>query len=84
MSRVINVEVVRVSPDKIQQLRSWLAEVQTRTEEARATLANEGVRHERVLLVETSAARTAFLHSKLPLDLEHKQVMSEVRGEPSG
>jgi hypothetical protein len=94
---VINVEVTKVSPDKTERLRSWLAEVQTRSEEARVTLANEGVRHERALLVETSdgpllvyvvecedydAAREAFAQSEQPIDLEHKQVMSEVRGEP--
>jgi hypothetical protein len=94
---VINVGVTRVSPDKTERLRSWLAEVQTRSEEARVTLVREGVRHERALLVQTSdgpllvyvvecedydAAREAFARSEHPIDLEHKQVMSEVRGEP--
>jgi len=94
---VIHVEVTKLSPDKTERLRSWLAEVQTRSEEALVTLANEGVRHECGLLVDTpsgplliyviecedyDAAREAFARSRHPIDLEHKQVMSEVSGEP--
>jgi hypothetical protein len=94
---VIHVDVTKLGPDKTGRLRSWLAEVQTRGEEARVTLANEGVRHERALLVDTpagplliyviecedyDAAREAFAQSRLPIDLEHKQVMSEVSGDP--
>ena len=52
---MIHVEVTKLSPDKTERLRSWLAEVQTRSEEARVTLASEGVRHERGLLVDTPA-----------------------------
>jgi hypothetical protein len=93
---VIHVDVTRVSPDKAERLRSWLAEVQTRGEEARVTLADEGVRHERALLVDTpagplliyvlecedyDAAREAYARSARPIDLEHKRVMSEVSGE---
>jgi hypothetical protein len=94
---VIHVDVTRLSPDKAERLRSWLAEVQTRSEEAQVTLADEGVRHERALLVDTAAgplliyvlecedydaAREAYARSARPIDLEHKRVMSEVSGEP--
>ena len=94
---MIHVDVTKLSTDKTERLRSWLAEVQTRSEEARVTLASEGVRHERALLVDTpagplliyviecedyDAAREAFARSRHPIDLEHKQVMYEVSGEP--
>ena len=74
-----------------------MAQARGRQDEVRATFVDEGVRHERAVLVETSdgplliyvvecedfdAALAAFEKSKHPIDAEHKQVMAEVRGTP--
>jgi len=97
LASMLNIVVTRVDPDKVQRLKAWMAEVSARETEARATLANEGVRHERAILVESSdgpllvyaiecedwdAAVSAFQKSDRPLDVEHQQVMAEVRGTP--
>lgn len=94
---MISVNVTKVDPDKARRLRDWLAEAQSRSDEVRATFADEGVRHERALLVDTSdgpllvyavecddydAAVEVFARSTHPVDVEHKRVMAETRGEP--
>ena len=94
---VINVSVTKVDPGKVERLRAWLSEAQIRSDEVRATFVDEGVRHERALLVDTSdgplmiyavecedynAAVTAFGRSTHPIDIEHKAIMPEILGKP--
>ncbi|MEV4598652.1 DUF6176 family protein [Amycolatopsis sp. NPDC049253] len=94
---MINIRVSRISPEKVELLRSWLAEAGERAAEVKATLVDEGVRHERALLVDTSdgplliyavecddieAALAVFAKSAHPIDAEHKRVMAEVGGTP--
>ncbi|MEU3642987.1 DUF6176 family protein [Lentzea sp. NPDC034063] len=93
----MTIRVTRVEPSKVDQLRTWLATARLRADEVRATFVDEGVRHERAMLVDTSdgplliyavecedfdAATAAFAKSTHPIDQEHKQVMAEVRGTP--
>jgi len=90
---VLRVTVTKVHPDKVARLTEWMAEATRRADEVRATFADEGVRHEKALLVETSdgpllvyasemadeeAALAAFASSPHPIDAEHKTVMAEV------
>lgn len=95
---MIHITVTQVDPGKVEKLRDWLQVVQgPRRDEVTATLVDEGVRHERAVLVESSdgpllvyvvecddyeAARAAFAKSEHPIDAEHKQVMAEVGGTP--
>ena len=70
-----------------------MAELQQRADEVRQTFDNEGVRHEQAFFLETTTgpllvyaievedaqrASEAYARSTLPLDLQHRQVMSEV------
>ena len=83
----------RVRPEKVDRLRSWMAELAQREEEVRETFRQETVRHEVAYLVESGdgpllvyaieaadlaeAARAVETHP-LPIDHEHRQVMREV------
>jgi hypothetical protein len=94
--RMLQVTVRRVRPEKVERLKAWLAEAERRADEVRETFRQEGVRHEQALLVETSdgpllvyvgemedveAAQRVFAASELPIDAEHKAVLTEVLGE---
>jgi hypothetical protein len=89
---------MRVADGKVERLRAWLEEVGRRREEALETLARETVRHEAAWLLETSdgpivvyaieaedldEADRAFADSPLPIDHEHRAVMSEVAAGPA-
>jgi hypothetical protein len=93
---VIRISVSRVPDDKVDRLRAWLREAGERADEVRQTLVDEGVTHERAELVATSdgfllvysmecadydAAKAVFERSTRPIDVEHKRVMTDVRGE---
>jgi hypothetical protein len=90
---MLKVVFRRVRPDQVERLRSWLRELDRRHEEVRETFRQETVRHEIAYLLEDNAghvlvyameaydvdkARDAFQASTLPIDLEHKEVMSAV------
>lgn len=87
---------MRVHDDQLPRLRAWMAQLQDRIDEVRETFANEGVREEQVQLLETSdgpllvyaveaddiaAALEAYRTSTLPIDLEHREIMSAVVAE---
>lgn len=93
---MIEVAFRVVAPDKVEKLRSWMAEAQQRKDDVRATFVQEGVRHERAYLLETpeqtilvyamelenlAAAHAAFESSELAIDKEHRAVMDEVIAE---
>jgi hypothetical protein len=90
---MIHLSVYRVHPEKVEQLKAWLAEVESRADEVRETFVREGVRHEVGYLLETSdgpflvyaneledyeAALAEFLASQAPIDLRHKEIMPQV------
>ena len=90
---MIAVRVALLTPSQADRLRTWMHELQSRPEEARATFADEGVRHERAMLVPTSdgplavyvmecedydKALDVFARSTHAVDLKHKQVLSEI------
>jgi Family of unknown function (DUF6176) len=89
----------RVKPEKVERLRSWLHELETRREEVLETFHNETTRHEVAYLLEgregpvlvyaieaenVDTAREAFQNSTLRIDAEHKAVMAEVLVDCAG
>jgi hypothetical protein len=90
---MLKMTIAKVKPEEEQNLRAWLAQLNSRRDEVRETFSREGVRHEQAYLLRTSdapiliyvmeaqdheLARKAFQSSTLPIDLEHKAVMSRV------
>jgi len=90
---MLQLVVRKVKPDQVPRLKEWLAELTRRREEARATMAREGTRHEQAYLVTTAdgplliyameaadpyQAKRTFKDSTDPMDVEHKRVMEEV------
>lgn len=93
---MLQVAFFDVKPDKINRLRSWMEEVQTRRDEVIETFRQETVTHEVAYLLagpkspvlvyvmeveDPDTGREAFRKSTLPIDREHKQVMDEVLGD---
>ncbi len=93
---MLAVDFYRIHPDQVLRLKEWMAEITTRRNEALETYVQEGVRHEMGYLIEgregpmlvwvmevhdRDEATHAFLNSKLPIDLQHKQVMRQVVAE---
>jgi hypothetical protein len=93
---MLHTMIRHVRPDKVDLLRAWFAESTRRGEEFRQTFQQEGVRHEQAYLVATSDgtllvytseaedmeyAMNAFLNSQLPIDAEHRKVMTEALAE---
>jgi hypothetical protein len=93
---VLQVSVRKVRPERVEQLREWMAELARRADEVRETFRQEGVRHELALLVETSdgpllvyagemddvaESQRVFAESTLPVDIEHRTVLTAVLGE---
>jgi hypothetical protein len=92
---MIKLAIRRVKPEEEGTLRNWMAELNRRQSEVRATFAREGVRHEQAWLVATSdgpllvyameasdqqQATETFKESTLPIDQQHKEVMLQVLG----
>ena len=90
---MIHLAFRRVRPDQLERLKAWFAEAQERVAEVRETLAAEGVSHEQGFLLETSdgtifvsviecedydAAAEIFKNSELPIDIEHREIMSQL------
>jgi hypothetical protein len=95
---MIELAILRVRPEQVERLRTWLAELMNRADEVRETFANEGVTHERAYLLTTAdgpvliyameaadhqKASEAYQRSTLPIDQEHRQVMREVLAGPA-
>lgn len=93
---MLRINVLRVNDEQLPALRSWMAELNARVDEVRETFVNEGTRHEQAHLVQTSdgpllvyavetedvaAALAAYQASTLPIDLQHREVMSSVVAE---
>jgi hypothetical protein len=94
---MLRVAVRQVNSDRVDQLRSWLAEVDgPRRTEALATLVDEGCSHEQVLLIEgkdgpvviylmevddVEKSQDAAVASQHAIDAEHKKVMHDAVGE---
>jgi uncharacterized protein DUF6176 len=95
---LIQVAVRHINSENVEVLRAWLDQVGgPRRDEAIATLVDEGVSHEMVLLIKGSdapvviyfmevedpdKAHRAYETSEHPIDAEHRQVMSTVLGGP--
>lgn len=90
---MIRVAFRKIAPDKIEKLRSWMAEAQRRDDEVRETFRQETVRHEQAYLIDSAddhilvyvmeledpeSARQAFQESALKIDHEHRAVMADV------
>jgi hypothetical protein len=93
---VIKLAIRKVKPGKESELRAWMAQLNSRRSEVLETFRQEGVRHERAYLLQTAdglilvyamespdheRAAAAYAQSTLPIDLEHKRVMTEVLGD---
>ena len=93
---MIRVAFARVKPDQVERLEAWLREIMTRQDEVRETFVQETVRHEQAFIVpgekgpmlvyvmefeDQERARAAARASTLPIDVEHRRVMSEVLAE---
>jgi hypothetical protein len=94
---MVTVTFARIRPEKEQRLREWLADLNARQPEVRASLADEGVRQEQIYILPSSdgpilvyamdaedvrLAFDAFDHSKLPIDEQHRAVLAEVTSGP--
>ena len=94
---MLRVSLRRVNPDQLDQLRDWFRTVNgARRSEAIATLADEGCRHEQAYLLSDSdgplllyvmevedieRSRHTVQGSPHPIDLDHRQVMTQALGE---
>jgi hypothetical protein len=95
---MIKLAMFRVKPGEENHLRDWMAELNRRNTEVLETFANEGMRHEQAHLLQTSdgpiliyameaadhdRVASAFQHSTLPIDHEHRRVMEQVVAGPA-
>jgi hypothetical protein len=97
-AQVLRVGFFNVRPDKVERLRAWMHELTQRRDEVVETFRAEGTQHEGAYLLKGASgpvlvyvqqvddperARRAFTASQFPIDLQHKQVMAEVRESPA-
>lgn len=93
---MLSVRTLRIRPDKVDLLRSWMKQLDDRADEVRETFAQEGVRHEQAHLLETSdgtlliyaveaedieEALRVYESSTLPIDQEHGEMLAAVTAE---
>lgn len=93
---MLNVSFARIRSDKEQYLRKWLAELNSRQDEARQSLAQEGTRQEQAYVLSTAdgpilvyameasdaqRAYAAYGKSKLAVDEKHRAVLAECVAE---
>jgi Family of unknown function (DUF6176) len=91
---MIRVGFFNVRPDQVERLRAWMHELTQRRSEVLETFRAESTQQERAYLLQGASgpilvyaqqvddpeqARQAFAASQLPIDLQHRQVMAEVR-----
>jgi len=94
---VIKLGIRRIKPGEVGHFREWMAQLDRRRDEVRATFSQEGVTHEQVYLLDApdgpimiyameapdhERAAKAFVESKLAIDAEHKAVLKQVLGGP--
>jgi len=92
---VIKLGIRKVKPEEEHRLRDWMSQLNSRCSEVRETFQQEGVTHEQAYLLNVSGelilvyameapdharAAAAFAQSTLPIDVEHKRIMSQVLG----
>jgi len=90
---MIGVVFTKIRPDRLDELAQWMAELESRQDEVRASFEREGMRHEQAYLLYTSdgpilvyameaddvqAAQSRYASSPLPIDAEHQRVLLEV------
>ena len=90
---MLGVVFTKIRQDKLDDLAQWMAELESRQEEVRASFEREGMRHEKAYLLSTSdgpiliyameaddveAAQSRYVSSPLPIDAEHQRVLLEV------
>ena len=95
---MIKLGIRKVKPEEVGRLREWMAQLDKRREEVRATFRQEGVTHEQVYLLNASdgpimvyameapdhdRAAKAFMESALPIDAEHKAILKQVLAGPA-
>lgn len=92
---MLRVSFRAIRPEKEAQLRAWLAELNRRAEEVRATFKDETVRAEQAFIVagptgpmlvyameaaDFARGAAAFASSRHQIDAEHRAVMQECLG----
>ena len=92
---MLSVTFREIKPGKEARLEAWLAELNRRADEVRATFADETVRAEQAFVVSSSSASmlvyvtelddlergaAAYAKSQRPIDAEHRAVMKECLG----
>ena len=92
------IKCMRVKPGEVDALRDWMTEAMARQDEVLETFEQETIRHEMAILLDGNdgpvlvygmevedyeVARAAFLASQLPIDRQHRQVMSRVLDGPA-
>jgi hypothetical protein len=95
---MLQLAIHKVKPGQEERLRAWLEELNRRRDEVLETFSQEAMRHEVAYLLDGAEgkvliyamevgdpdrAREAYRASTLPIDLEHRQVMEEVLGDPA-
>lgn len=94
---MLTVSFARIRAGQEARLRAWLAELATRQDEARQSLAQEGTRHEQLYVMpgadgavlvyvmeaeDVQRAYSAYGASQLPIDVAHRAVLAEVLEAP--
>ncbi|MDJ0868143.1 MAG: DUF6176 family protein [Myxococcota bacterium] len=90
---MLNATFVRIRRQDVARLRAWLAELPARRTELAEAYRLEGTRHELFFLVEGESGpvlvllseladrergRASFLRSRLPIDLEFKELIGAI------
>jgi hypothetical protein len=91
----LRISFSSIKPGKESRLRAWLAELNERADEVRATFRDETVRAEQAFVVDGpngpmlvyameaadfERGAAAFANSRHPIDAEHRAVMRECLG----
>jgi hypothetical protein len=91
---LIRVGFFKIRPDQVERLRAWTHELTQRRDEVLETFRAETTQQECAYLLpgasgpilvyaqqvdDPDQAHRAFAASELPIDLQHKQVMAEIR-----
>jgi|GraSoiStandDraft_50_1057286.scaffolds.fasta_scaffold157011_2 Family of unknown function (DUF6176) len=95
---MLKAAFIKIRPDKVDRLKGWMAELNRRQDEVRATFAQESMRQEIAYLLEGrdgpvlvymmdaqdwDQARRAYQASTLAIDLQHREIMEEVSDGPA-
>jgi RimJ/RimL family protein N-acetyltransferase len=93
---MLQVSFKRVKSGKVDKLRAWMRELMDRRDEVVESFEQEGVRDEKAWLLQDDEgyilvyaieaedldkARQAYRESTLPIDMEHREALTDVLGE---